>query len=69
MNGLTIINKNGLLFIDSREAARVTEMRHSDLLRKITKYVKTLENAKLRSQDFFNKSSYKSSRITRRNKK
>ena len=58
MNELTIINKNGLLFIDSREVARVTEMRHSDLLRKITKYETVLLNAKLRSVDYFKKSKY-----------
>ena len=51
MNELTIINKNGILFIDSREVAKATGMRHDNLLRKITKYVKTLENAKLRFQD------------------
>jgi phage regulator Rha-like protein len=53
MNELTIINKNGILFIDSREVAKATGMRHDNLLRKITKYVKTLENAKLRFQDFW----------------
>ena len=51
MNELTIINKNGILFIDSREVAKAPGMRHDNLLRKITKYVKTLENAKLRFQD------------------
>ncbi len=58
MNELKIINKNGLLFIDSREVARVTEIRHSDLLRKITKYETVLLNAKLRSVDYFKKSKY-----------
>ncbi len=58
MNELTIINKNGILFIDSREVAKVTEIRHSDLLRKIKKYETVLLNAKLRSVDYFQESKY-----------
>ena len=58
MNELTIINKNGILFIDSREVAKVTEIRHSDLLRKIKKYETVLLNAILRSVDYFQESKY-----------
>ena len=61
MNELTIIENNGILVIDSREVANVLGIRHSDLLRDIEKYVESLENsenAKLRSVDFFIKSSY-----------
>ena len=45
--------------INSREAAIMTDVRHSDLLRSISGYIQVLENAELRSQDFFIPSSYK----------
>lgn len=45
--------------IDSREVADMVNVRHTDLMRKINGYVETLENAKLRSQDFFIKDTYK----------
>lgn len=45
--------------IDSREVARMIDMKHCDLLRKVSKYQQILENAKLRSQDFFVSSTYK----------
>lgn len=46
--------------LDSREVAEMVEKRHSDLIRDIETYLQYLENAKLRSQDFFIESSYKS---------
>jgi len=61
MNELTVINHNGQFVIDSREVARMTEVRHSDLLEKIQGYVKTLdssENGNFRSLDFFIPSTY-----------
>ena len=61
MNNLTVIENNGILVVDSREAAKVLEVRHSDLLRDIEKYIGALENsenAKLRSQEFFIESTY-----------
>jgi len=45
--------------LDSREVAEMVEKRHSDLIRDIETYLQYLENAKLRSQDFFIESSYK----------
>ena len=45
--------------IDSREVAEMLEMRHADILRKVEQYVEVLTNAKLRSLDYFIKSSYK----------
>jgi len=45
--------------IDSREVAEMLEMRHADILRKVDQYVEVLTNAKLRSLDYFIKSSYK----------
>ncbi len=49
--------------LDSREVAQMVEKRHADLLRDIETYRKYLvegQNAKLRSDDFFLESSYKS---------
>jgi Rha family phage regulatory protein len=61
MNSLSIINSNGQFTVDSREVAEMTEVRHSDLLEKISGYVQTLdtsENGEFRSLDFFIPSSY-----------
>lgn len=59
MNQLSIISQNGQLLADSREVADMTEVRHADLMRSIAVYIQILENAKLRSQDFFIPSTYK----------
>lgn len=59
MNELKIVAQNGQLLVDSREVAEMTGKRHNDLLRDITGYQQILENAKLRSHDFFIKSTYK----------
>ena len=61
MNNLVVIEKDGILVIDSREVANVLDIRHSDLLRDIEKYIENLENSEnaiLRSQDFFIESTY-----------
>ncbi|HHX59689.1 MAG TPA: Rha family transcriptional regulator [Epulopiscium sp.] len=58
MDELTIINQGGHLLVDSREVAKMIEIRHSDLLEKISGYITHLENGKLRSLDFFTPSSY-----------
>ncbi|MCP1226000.1 Rha family transcriptional regulator [Sebaldella sp. S0638] len=61
MNNLVVMKHNGILVVDSREAAKVLGVRHSDLLRDIEKYIVTFENSEnaiLRSQDFFIESSY-----------
>ncbi|MGG1659480.1 Rha family transcriptional regulator [Brevibacillus sp. NRS-1366] len=55
---LTVIQVNGQLFVDSREVADMTNVRHSDLLEKIDVYVTHLTNGKFRSSDFFIESSY-----------
>lgn len=65
MNELTIIEKDGILVIDSREVAEMTGKRHSDLIRDIERYTQAIdnsENAKLRSHNFFLESSYKTSK-------
>lgn len=61
MNGLKIIELNGQRTVDSREVTNMVEMRHTDLLRKITKYEEFLLNAKMRSVDFFIPSEYQDS--------
>ena len=54
-----LINTQSVETIDSREVAEMIEMRHTDLLRKVASYQQILENAKLRSQEFFIPSEYK----------
>ncbi len=53
MNELTLTQKDGILVADSREVAIMIGRRHSDLLRNIQGYTQILENAKLRSHEFF----------------
>lgn len=60
MNELQLINKNGVFYADSRQVAEMINKRHTDLLRDIDRYISVLgQNAKLRSDDFFAKSSYR----------
>lgn len=59
MTKLTVLNREGTLLVESREVAEMTEVRHADLMRSISGYIRILENAKLRSQDFFISSNYK----------
>lgn len=59
MNDLVMVEQNGIIFTDSRKVSEMLERRHSDLIRDIANYVEILENAKLRSQDFFVESFYK----------
>lgn len=54
-----LINTNAVETIDSREIAEMIGIRHTDLLRKVASYQQILENAKLRSQEFFIPSEYK----------
>lgn len=59
MNELKVVSVDGHLVTDSREVAKNIGKRHSDLMRNINSYIQVLENAKLRSQDFFIPSNYK----------
>lgn len=61
MNELTIINRSGQLLVDSRDVATMIDVRHSDLLEKITVYMTHLLNGNFRPVDFFIKSSYEDS--------
>lgn len=55
-----ILGFHDTLTLDSREVAKMAEKRHDHLIRTIKEYIKILsENAKLRFQDFFIESSYK----------
>lgn len=54
-----LINTNAVETLDSREVAEMIDIRHTDLLRKISNYQSILENAKLRSQEFFISNTYK----------
>lgn len=62
MNELQLINKCGVFYADSRQVAEMISKRHTDLLRDINKYVNVLTNAKLRSLDFFVKTTYTDSK-------
>lgn len=62
MNELTITTYNGIETVDSRDIARITETRHSDLLEKVSNYNNFLTNGKFRSLDFFIPSTYKDSK-------
>lgn len=60
MKELKIINQNGQLLVDSREVAEMVGKEHSNLMRDIRGYEKTIsENSNLNSQNFFIKSNYK----------
>lgn len=60
MNQLTVIEQNGQLLIDSREAAEMIGKEHSNLLRDIRGYISVLNipDSKLNSANFFIESNY-----------
>mgnify|MGYP002716940738 CR=1 FL=1 len=54
MQDLQVVEQNNEFYIDSREVAEMVGKRHTDLLRDIDNYLSViLQNAKLRSADFF----------------
>lgn len=56
---LKVINKNGVLLVDSRDVAEMIEKKHDQLMRSIRNYISIIEeSAKLQSQDFFIESTY-----------
>ena len=60
-NNLTLIQKGGNHYVDSREVAELVGKRHSDLLRDIERYRKYMVNAierKIAFNDFFLENSY-----------
>ena len=61
MQDLQVVEQNNEFYVDSREIAEMVGKRHTDLLRDIDNYLSViLQNAKLRSADFFVASSYTS---------
>lgn len=61
MNDLVVTENNGILVVDSREAAKVLGVKHNNLVRDIEKYIESLENSqnsKLSFDHFFIESSY-----------
>lgn len=61
MNTLTIIEQQSNLLVDSREVAKMTDVRHADLLSKIKGYIGIMENSAERSftlGEFFVESTY-----------
>ena len=61
MQDLQVVEQNNEFYVDSREVAEMVGKRHTDLLRDIDNYLSViLQNAKLRSADFFVASSYTS---------
>ncbi|MCY8281234.1 MULTISPECIES: Rha family transcriptional regulator [Bacillus] len=55
---LKIINNNGDLMVESRQVAKLTGKRHTDLIRAIKSYLDILTDAKLRPLEFFVPSTY-----------
>ena len=62
MNGLSVFNFNQVDVVDSREVAKLVDVRHADLLEKIGGYIRHLTNGKFRSLDFFILSTYQDSK-------
>ena len=59
MNELQLINKNGKIYVDSRQVAEMIDKRHDNLIRDIENYISILsQTSKLRADNFFVKSSY-----------
>lgn len=57
---MELVVRDGKPYADSREVAEMVDKRHADLCRDIERYINVLgQNAKLRSDDFFVESSYK----------
>ena len=60
MNDLTVFNRGGQLYTDSREVAKMVGKRHDHLVRDIDGYIEVISHSpKLGADDFFTKSSYK----------
>jgi len=64
MNDLTVFNRGGQLYTDSRDVAKMVGKQHKHLLRDINGYCSILEKTaepKIGLSDFFKKSTYKDS--------
>jgi len=59
MNDLTVFNRGGQLYTDSRDVAKMVGKDHAHLMRDIKKYVGVLTRSKIGFSDFFIESTYK----------
>ena len=59
MNDLTVFNRGGQLYTDSRDVAKMVGKDHAHLMRDIKKYVGVLTQSKIGFSDFFIESTYK----------
>lgn len=58
---LTIFERHGQLYVDSREVAQMVGKAHAHLLRDIQRYCNALTESKIGLSDFFTESTYKDS--------
>lgn len=58
MQSLTVFEQNGQLLTDSREVARMIDIRHSDLLEKIESYINYLADGDFRSLEYYLPTTY-----------
>lgn len=58
MDELKVYNFNEVDVVNSREVAKMVDMRHADLLEKVAGYIQYLTNGKFRSLDFFIPNTY-----------
>ena len=61
MMDLTVVNRDGILVVDSRDVAVMVDRRHSDLLESIRNYIDVMGkslNGDFGSMEFFIESSY-----------
>ena len=61
MNDLTVFNRGGQLYTDSRDVAKMVGKQHKNLIRNIARYTETMKKSterKIASSDFFTGSTY-----------
>ena len=56
MNNLTVFNRNGQLYTDSREVAKMIGKDHAHLMRDIDGYISVLGQSKIGFSELFRKS-------------
>lgn len=66
MNDLTVFNRDGQLYTDSRQVAKMIGKDHAHLMRDIAGYIEILSQSKIGFAEFFKESSYKDAQKKRR---
>lgn len=66
MNDLTVFSRDGQLYTDSREVAKMIGKDHAHLMRDIAGYIEILSQSKIGFAEFFKESSYKDAQKKRR---